>query len=186
MTNHPDLQDHPATDWPNGYVHVYTGDGKGKSTAAFGLAMRAAGAELPVYVAQFVKGMRYSEINAFERFDDLIEIHQFGRGCFILRKPTPEDAEAAQNGLCEVRKILAEGRHRLVILDEANIATFYNLFSVEDLLDVIDRKPQHVELVVTGRRADPRILERADLVTEMREVKHYYNQGVQARKGIEN
>lgn len=178
--------DTPTTDWPKGYVHVYTGDGKGKSTAAFGLAMRAAGAGLPVYVAQFVKGMRYSEINAFERFDDLVEIHQFGRGCFILREPTPEDAEAAQKGICEVRKILAQGRHRLVILDEANIATFYNLFPVDALLEVIDTKPDQVELVITGRRADPHILDRADLITEMREVKHYYTRGVQARKGIEN
>jgi cob(I)alamin adenosyltransferase len=186
MTNSKDVSVNPTTDWTKGYVHVYTGDGKGKSTAAFGLAMRAAGAGLPVYVAQFVKGMRYSEINAFERFSDLVEIHQFGRGCFILRNPAPEDAEAARNGLCEVRKILTAGNHRLVILDEANIATFYNLFSVDELLEVVEAKPDHVELVITGRRADPRLIERADLVTEMREIKHYYTQGVQARKGIEN
>jgi len=168
-----------------GYVQVYTGDGKGKTTAAFGLALRAAGAGLKVFIAQFVKGMHYSELDAVARFSDQIIVKQYGRGCFIHDEPTEEDIEAARRGLDEVSRLLASGEHDLVILDEANIATHYKLFSVDDLLQLIDSKPDHVELVVTGRRADPKLIGRADLVTEMREVKHYYKQGITARKGIE-
>ena len=168
-----------------GYVQVYTGDGKGKTTAAFGLALRAAGAGLKVFIAQFVKGRHYSELDAVERFPDQITIKQYGRGCFIHDKPTDEDIEAARRGLDEVSGLLASGAHDLVILDEANIATHYELFAVDELLHLIDSKPDHVELVITGRKADPRLIDRADLVTEMREVKHYYKQGVAARKGIE-
>ena len=172
-------------DWQQGYVQVYTGDGKGKTTAALGLALRAAGAGLPVYIAQFVKGMHYSELNAIRRFSDLIELHQFGRGCFIRNEPTDEDRAAARAGLAEARRIVATGRHRLVILDEIHIATYYELFPVAEVLALIEAKPPHVELVLTGRRVDPQILERADLVTEMREIRHYYAKGVQARRGIE-
>ena len=168
-----------------GYIHVYTGNGKGKTTAAFGLAMRAAGAGLRVYIAQFVKGMAYSELEAFARFDDLITIEQFGRGCFIHNDPEQEDIASAQNGLEQAREMIASCTCDVVILDEANIAVLFGLFKVEDLIDLIDLKPESTELVITGRYADPRIIERADLVTEMREVKHYYSQGVQARLGIE-
>jgi len=168
-----------------GYVHVYTGEGKGKTTAAFGLALRAGGAGLRVYIAQFVKGRAYSELEAFARFDDLITIKQYGRGCFIRREPTAEDVAAAQDGLEEVRAVVASCAWDLVVLDEANIAVLFGLFGVEDLLDLIDSKPPSLELVITGRHADPRVIERADLVTEMREVKHYYTRGVQARVGIE-
>ncbi len=172
--------------WTKGYVQIYTGDGKGKTTAAFGLALRAAGAGLPVFIAQFMKGGDYSEVRALGRFEDLITLRQYGRGRFIRGKPAEEDIRAAKEGLAEVRSILRSGRYRVVILDEAGIAAFYGLVSVEDLLALIDGKPADVELVITGRRADPRLLARADLVTEMREVKHYYSGGVQARRGIEN
>jgi cob(I)alamin adenosyltransferase len=170
----------------NGYVQVYTGDGKGKTTAALGLALRAAGAGLKVFVAQFLKSGATSEIAALERFGDAIVCRQYGRGQFIRDKPSPEDIAAARNGLDEARKIVAAGDHDVVILDEANVATFFGAFSVQDLLAVIDAKPESVELVITGRRADQRIIARADLVTEMREVKHYYRQGVASRKGIED
>ena len=169
-----------------GYVQVYTGNGKGKTTAALGLALRAAGAGLRIYIAQFVKGMAYSEHKALERFSDVISIRQYGRSCFIEREPVAEDIEAARQGLEEAQKILASGKYDLVILDEANIATHFRLFSADDLLRVIESKPDHVELVITGRYADPRVVERADLVTEMSEVKHYYTRGVQARPGIES
>lgn len=169
-----------------GYVHVYTGNGKGKTTAAFGLALRAAGAGLHVYIAQFVKGMSYSELEAFQRFEDLITIEQYGRECFIRSEPTDEDITLARDGLACVRAVLAAGIWDLVILDEANIATLYHLFSVEELLDLIEAKPDHVELVITGRYADERLIARADLVTEMKEVKHYYAAGVMARAGIES
>ena len=168
-----------------GYVQVYTGNGKGKTTAAFGLALRAAGAGLRVYIAQFVKGMKYSELNSLEKLSESITIKQYGRDCFIFREPEKEDIQAAQEGLKEVREIMCSGKYQMIILDEANIATYYNLFSVEELLDFIRAKPEEVELIITGRKADPRIIEEADLVTEMKEIKHYYQKGVQARDGIE-
>ncbi len=147
--------------------------------------MRAAGAGLKVYVAQFVKGMHYSELDALERFKDSITVRQYGRDCFIFKNPDQKDIQAARKGLEEVKQIMSSGAYDMIILDEANIATYYNLFSVEDLIDFIDAKPVNVELVITGRRADERIIERADLVTEMKEIKHYYTKGVQARDGIE-
>ena len=168
-----------------GYVQVYTGDGKGKTTAALGLALRAAGAGLKVYIAQFVKGMEYSELNALRNLSDSILIKQYGRDCFIRKAPIEEDRRLAREGLREVWDVMCSGRYQLIILDEANIATHFNLFSVDDLLDLIHGKPEDVEMVITGRRADPRVIEEADLVTEMREIKHYYQKGVQAREGME-
>lgn len=168
-----------------GYVHVYTGDGKGKTTAAFGLALRAAGAGLKVFIAQFVKGQHYSELNSFARFSDLITLQQYGRGCFIRKTPEPEDIQAARKGFEAVKEVIASGEYNVVILDEANIATYYGLFSAKELLEMIDSKPEDVELVITGRYADERVIEKADLVTEMKNIKHYYDRGVQARKGIE-
>lgn len=168
-----------------GYIQVYTGDGKGKTTAALGLALRAAGAGLKVYIAQFVKGMEYSELKALRNLSDSIVVKQYGRDCFIYRQPEEEDRRLALEGLKDVYNVMCSGQYHLVILDEANIATRFNLFSVEDLLDLIHGKPENVEIVITGRRADPRIIEEADLVTEMREIKHYYQKGVQAREGIE-
>jgi cob(I)alamin adenosyltransferase len=172
--------------WMKGYVQVYTGDGKGKTTAALGLALRAAGAGLRVYIAQFVKGMKYSELEALQLLQDRITIRQYGRTCFIRRDPEPEDIRAARNGIEEVRRVLRSGAYSLVILDEANIAVHFNLFSADELAELISEKPENVELVITGRNAHPKILEAADLVTEMREVKHYYHEGVQARPGIES
>jgi cob(I)alamin adenosyltransferase len=176
-----------APDWIQGYIHVYTGDGKGKTTAALGLALRAAGAGLRVFIAQFVKGMRYSEIAALERLSGLVTVRQYGRSCFIRRTPEDEDVAAARAGLDELRRMFDRGGdgYRLFILDEANIATHFGLFSADELLDLMDRKPRDAELVITGRKADPRVLGRADLVTEMYEVKHYYTRGVEARTGIE-
>ena len=168
-----------------GYVQVYTGDGKGKTTAALGLALRAVGAGLKTYIAQFVKGMEYSEHRALARLSDSITVTQYGRGCLISGSPAEEDIRAAQEGLKEVKEVMCSGQYDLIILDEANIATHFDLFSREDLLDFIRAKPEQVELVITGRRADPRIMAAADLVTEMKEIKHYYQKGVQARDGIE-
>jgi cob(I)alamin adenosyltransferase len=168
-----------------GYVQVYTGDGKGKTTAALGLAVRAAGAGLKVFIAQFVKGMAYAEHESLKKLSDNITIRQYGRDCFIVNKPEQEDIDMARAGLQEVEDKIESGAYDLVILDEANIATYFNLFKVDDLLRLIDNKPEHVELVITGRKAEPRLLERADLITEMQEIKHYYNNGVAARGGIE-
>ncbi len=170
-----------------GYVHVYTGDGKGKTTAALGLALRAAGAGWPVFVGQFTKGMATSELEALERFADRITVRQFGRPEFVDPQlaPAEADLQAARCGLDQSRQAVASGRYRLVVLDEANVAATLGLFPLEDLLDLIDARPEGVELVLTGRWAHPLVLDRADLVTEMREVKHYYHQGVLARTGIE-
>lgn len=168
-----------------GYVHVYTGDGKGKTTAALGLALRAAGAGMRVYIAQFVKGMHYSELDSLRRYEDRITLKQYGRDCFIEKDPTEEDIRAARKGLEEVKGILASRDYQMVILDEANIATRYNLFSVDELIELVRSKPEPVELVITGRGADPKVLAVADLVTEMKEIKHYYRSGVEARPGIE-
>lgn len=172
--------------WEKGYVHVYTGNGKGKTTAAIGLAVRAVGAGLKVFIGQFIKGRPYSELTALERFGDAIQLRQFGRGCFIYNnQPEPEDIRLAEEGLREAEAAIASGDRRLVILDEANVAVSLNLFGVDRLLELIERKPANVELVITGRGADPRLIERADLVTEMTEIRHYYHKGIMARDGIE-
>ena len=168
-----------------GYVHVYTGNGKGKTTAALGLALRAAGAGMRVYIAQFVKGMHYSELDALDRYADRITLKQYGRDCFIEKEPDQEDIRAAREGLEEVKGILASGDYQMVVLDEANVATRYNLFSPDELIELVRSKPESVELVITGRDADPKVVALADLVTEMKEIKHYYKRGVQARPGIE-
>ena len=169
-----------------GYLRVYTGDGKGKTTAALGLAMRAVGAGLKVYIAQFVKGMKYSELVTLRQLSEQITVKQYGRKCFIKDVPQEEDIRAARAGLQETRSVMSEGKYQVIVLDEANIATYYNLFSVQDLLDFIAAKPAEVELVITGRQADPKIIAAADLVTEMKEVKRYYQKGVGARSGIES
>ena len=168
-----------------GYVHVYTGDGKGKTTAALGLSIRAAGAGLKIFFAQFIKDSDYSEIKALRRFSDLIAVEQFGLGCFIGREPSSSDIEAARNGLDRLKSLLSSGEYHLFILDEATIAIKYDLFSEQDILDLIALKPENAELVITGRSASPRIIEKADLVTEMKAVRHYFEKGVQARVGIE-
>ncbi|MFC1541464.1 cob(I)yrinic acid a,c-diamide adenosyltransferase [Candidatus Latescibacterota bacterium] len=168
-----------------GYVQVYTGDGKGKTTAALGLALRAAGAGLHVFIAQFVKKGNYSELESLKRFEDMIVIKQYGRTKFIKDEIAEEDRECAQRGLKEVREILSSGTYQLVILDEANIATYFKLFSPRELLELIQSKSEHIEIVITGRNADALILEHADLVTEMRDVKHYHDKGVKARTGLE-
>ena len=168
-----------------GYLQVYTGDGKGKTTAAIGLAIRAAGAGWPVLLVQFVKGKRYSEIATLERLSDRITVRQYGRRCFIVEEPTREDIEAAAKGLAAVRESLKSGAYRLVILDEACIALYYKLFTVDELLDAIRERSPECEVVVTGRYAPQELIDAADLVTEMKEIKHYYAKGVKARTGIE-
>lgn len=168
-----------------GYVHVYTGEGKGKTTAALGLAVRAAGAGLAIYIGQFIKSADYSEIKALRRFSDQITVAQFGRGCFIKGAPSDADIDAAQKGMAAIRQALTSGDYDVVIADEANVAYGCGLVTETDLLDLMAARPPHVELVLTGRNAPAGVIARADLVTEMRQVKHYYQQGVQARNGIE-
>lgn len=169
-----------------GYIQVYTGHGKGKTTAAFGLALRAAGAGMKVFIAQFVKKRKCSEHRIImEKLKGFITITQYGKGFFLKRKPTMSDIKAAQDGLIEIRKIIQSKEYDIVILDEANVATRYKILAVEDLLDLMKTKPVNVELVITGRYADKRIIQKADIVTEMKMVKHYSEKGVKARNGIE-
>ncbi|WAC08352.1 MAG: cob(I)yrinic acid a,c-diamide adenosyltransferase [Thermodesulfobacteriota bacterium] len=168
-----------------GYVHIYTGDGKGKTTAAIGLALRAAGAGMKVFIAQFLKGKASSEFIPLAKLSDSITFAHYGRDCLIRKTPTEEDKAFAQQGLAEARQAIMSGNYDLVIMDEASIAVWLKLISVDDLLDLIKNKPSPVELVITGRKADPKLIEAADLVTEMKEIKHYYTQKVPARYGIE-
>ncbi|MFA7226643.1 MAG: cob(I)yrinic acid a,c-diamide adenosyltransferase [Dysgonamonadaceae bacterium] len=168
-----------------GYIHVYTGNGKGKTTAALGLALRAVGAGKKVYFAQFVKGKIYSEIDAINRYIPEITVKQYGRGCFIVNEPTLEDIQAAKEGLEEVGAVIRSGKYDVVVLDEATIALHYKLFSVEELIAVLQEKHEETEIAITGRYAPEELIEIADLVTEMKEIKHYYTKGISARKGIE-
>jgi cob(I)alamin adenosyltransferase len=168
-----------------GYIQVYTGNGKGKTTAAFGLSLRAAGAGKKVFFAQFVKGKTYSEIEAVQRYLPSVSVKQYGRGCFIFNDPVQADIDAARKGLEEVALIIASGEYDIVVLDEANIAIHYRLFTVEELIAILKTKPDETEIIVTGRHAPQQLIDFADLVTEMREVKHYYKSGVEARVGIE-
>ena len=167
-----------------GYVQVYTGEGKGKTTAAIGLAVRAAGADLRVFVGQFLKGRSTSETNALKSLATHIEIVQYGRENFV-RTPGDADISAAMHGLDDIKKRIHSGRYDIVIMDEANEAVFRKLFSAACLLDIIDNKPDDLELIITGRHAVPAVIEKADLVTEMKEKKHYFSRGIQARRGIE-
>jgi cob(I)alamin adenosyltransferase len=168
-----------------GYIQLYTGNGKGKTTAALGLALRAAGAGFKVYIGQFVKGMPYAELDALKSFAPQIIVRQIGRDCFIVHEPQPEDISMARAGLEEVAGIIAGREFDLVVLDEVCIALHYKLFGEQELIDILHSKPDSTEVILTGRYAPPSLIELADLVTEMKEVKHYYNNGIEARKGIE-
>ena len=168
-----------------GYIQVYTGNGKGKTTAAFGMVLRAVGAGKSAFIAQFVKGQEYSEIKAINKYLPSVIVHQYGLDCFIVNAPKQADIDLARKGLEEISAIILSGAFDVVILDEANIAIYYNLFTAKELLNILKRKPEKVEIIITGRYVCSEILEVADLVTEMKEVKHYYRQGVQARVGIE-
>jgi cob(I)alamin adenosyltransferase len=167
-----------------GYIHLYTGNGKGKTSAAIGLAIRAVGAGKRVFIAQFVKGMHYSELDALKRFPE-IELRQYGLDCFIKNKPTQKDIDAARAGLTEVEMIVTENSFDVLILDEICIALYYHLFEEKEVINLLKAKPAEMEVILTGRYATEALYEIADLVTEMKEIKHYYNDGVAARKGIE-
>lgn len=167
-----------------GYIHLYTGNGKGKTTAAFGLSIRAVGAGKRVFIAQFVKGMHYAELDTIKRIPE-IETHQYGLDCFIRNEPSQKDIEAAQTGLVEVGKILSRNIFDVLILDEICIALHFHLIEEDQLLSILKTKPENIEIVLTGRYAPKSLYEIADLITEMKEIKHYYNTGILARQGIE-
>lgn len=170
-----------------GYIQVYTGNGKGKTTAAIGLAVRAAGHKEKTFIGQFLKGQDYGELHAVKNLSPLITIEQFGRKGFyhVTKDPDKEDIQSARNGLDKCEKAMLSGKYRIIILDEINVTVYFNLLSEKDIHSFLDQKPKDVEIVLTGRYAPDSFIERADLVTEMKEVKHYYEKGIQARKGIE-
>jgi cob(I)alamin adenosyltransferase len=169
-----------------GMVQVYTGNGKGKSSAAFGLALRAIGRGLKVYIIQFIKGgFDYGELYVVDKLQNL-KLKAFGRGKFVTEKPAEkEDVKLAEEALALAEEVVMSGEYDIVILDEINVALSLKLIKIKKVLELIKNKPKHVELVLTGRYAPNEIIEAADLVTEMREVKHPFNKGYQARKGIE-
>lgn len=168
-----------------GYVQIYTGNGKGKTTAALGLALRAAGAGLKVYIGQFIKGRHYSELESLKHLSPYITLKQYGRGFIYNNSPVPEDTLAAQKGLEEALSIINSVEYDIVILDEINNALKYELLALQDVLQMVKNKPASVELVLTGRNAPAELIELADLVTEMKDIKHYALSGVHAREGIE-
>ncbi|MGA2363430.1 MAG: cob(I)yrinic acid a,c-diamide adenosyltransferase [Candidatus Aminicenantales bacterium] len=170
-----------------GLIQVYTGNGKGKTTAALGLAFRAAGHGMKTYIGQFLKGQPTGEIRASEKLAPLIRIEQFGRKGFIHVTNSVDDADVdrARRGLRKSLEAMLSGEFRIIVLDEVNTAVHFKILSEQDVLDFLARKPGDVEVVLTGRYVPPVIIERADLVTEMRELKHYGDRGVKAREGIE-
>ena len=170
-----------------GLVQIYTGEGKGKTTAALGLALRALGRNLKVYMLQFLKGEDTGELHAGRLFGDNFVIEQTGLKGFIHRgKIDPADAHRARVALQAAKKILSGGKYDLVILDEINVALYFELISVHEVVQVLAARAPHVEVVLTGRYAPPELVEMADLVTEMQNIKHYYQAGVSAREGIES
>lgn len=170
-----------------GYIQVYTGNGKGKTTAALGLALRAAGHKQKVFIGQFLKGQLYGELLSAKSLSPYITIKQFGRKGFIhvTKDPDEEDIQKAKKGLRQCWDAMLSSKYRIIILDEINVAVYFKLLTEKEVLAFLDEKPAAVEVILTGRYAPASFLKKADLVTEMKEKKHYYKKGVKAREGIE-
>lgn len=169
-----------------GYIHVYTGNGKGKTTAAFGLALRAAGCGMRTFVLQFLKGQDCCELVSISHLKGLITVEQFGSSRFIEPgKDNSQERILTRKGLQRVVNIVESEQYDILILDEINMAVAFGLIHLRDVLPVIEKKPDHLEIVLTGRHAPAEFIEIADVVTEMVEVKHYFTKGVSARIGIE-
>jgi cob(I)alamin adenosyltransferase len=170
----------------NGLVQVYTGDGKGKTTAAFGQALRAIGQGYRVCIIQFMKGRKYGECLAAERHLPNLTVHLAGLDSFVMRdNPAPLDIELACQGLDIARKAVASGDYDMVILDEINVAADFRLIPLDDVIDLVKSRPASIDLILTGRYAPPEIIALADTVSEIREVRHHYRAGVKERAGIE-
>ena len=171
-----------------GYIQIYTGNGKGKSTAAIGQAVRAAGFGLKTYIIQFMKEFPYSELNSLKHLSEWITIEQFGGDKFVYKKEPPDKIEIdkAHRGLAIAKNKMLSRKYDLIILDEVCVAIYFGLFSDEEILTFIKQKPENIELILTGRYCPDKLIEKADLVTEMNEVKHYYQDGVTSRRGIES
>ena len=169
-----------------GLVQIFTGDGKGKTSAAIGAVIRALGHGLRVYIAYFMKGdYPYGERNILSQLPN-VTMDSFGsRGFVDPANIKPEEKGQAKKALAAAREAMLSGGYDLVVLDEVNLAVAWNLVELDEVLRLIDDKPQNVELILTGRRADSKLVQSADLVTEMLKIKHPYDEGVVAREGIE-
>lgn len=167
------------------YIHVYTGDGKGKTTASLGVVLRTLGFGKKVLFAQFTKCGEYSEIKALSKFKDQVICLQFGKKDFIYKNPSAKDISEAVEGWEKICATVAGSKFDLIVLDELNIALYYQLLDEQKVISTLVEFKKDSEIIITGREASSNILELADLVTEMKEVKHYYTKGVQAREGIE-
>ncbi len=170
-----------------GYIQVYTGNGKGKTTAAIGIAFRAMGCGLKTYIGQFMKGQKCSELDSAKMVPEYIIIDQYGQTGFTQDKDHPSAASVknAIAGLVKAREAMLSGKYDIVVLDEINTAHFFKLLTVAEMLELVKAKPDGVELIFTGRYAPQELIDAADLVTEMVEIKHYYRKGIASRKGIE-
>jgi cob(I)alamin adenosyltransferase len=170
-----------------GYVQVYTGECKGKTTAALGLALRSAGHGLRTHIGQFMKGQDSGELHAIRMIEPYITIEQYGRPEWMRNDHPWSDLDhlMATRGLEVSRQAMLSGDYDIIVLDEINTACYCQLLSLEAIIDLIAAKPDGVELILTGRYAPRELIAEADLVTEMTQVKHYFHQGVQARDGIE-
>lgn len=171
-----------------GFIQIYTGNGKGKSTAAIGQAVRAAGFDLKTYIAQFMKEYPYNELICLKYLSEWITIEQFGGDDFVYKKELPgkEELAKAQKGLQTAKEKMLSGDYDLLILDEAIVAIYFKLIEIKEVVEFIKSKPEDVELILTGRYCPVELIELADLVTEMKEVKHYYQKGIISRRGIES
>lgn len=168
-----------------GYVHIYTGNGKGKTTAALGLGLRAAGAGYKVHMLQFMKGRRYSELNSLENVKNFT-ISQHGRDEFVNKENTEQiDIDLAVEGFSKAKELIKNDNYDMIILDEINVAIDFNLISLKDVLHLIKEKPERLELILTGRYANHELIKIADYVSEILEIKHPYQKGVITRKGID-
>ncbi|HOJ95629.1 MAG TPA: cob(I)yrinic acid a,c-diamide adenosyltransferase [Methanospirillum sp.] len=167
-----------------GYIQVYCGNGKGKTTAALGLSLRTLLSGGSVFFAQFCKGSETAEMGLCSLFDTFV-IEQYGTGNFIINDPTDEDRKQARTGLEHCRSILSSGHFDMVVLDEIILCVFYQLVTIEEIISMIRSRKPWVEVVLTGRKAPQELIDAADLVTEMKKIKHYFDRGVKARKGIE-
>ena len=167
-----------------GYVQIYTGNGKGKTTAALGLITRAVGHNFKIFLCQFLKGRDYGELHTLQKFET-VTYERYGRGVFIKEFVTDEDKKLMREGYESLKNALLSGKFDIVIADEILGTLRYDLISVDEIKFLIENKPETTELILTGRNAPDELIEMADLVTEMKEVKHYFQKGVMARKGIE-
>src|SRR4030065_1590520 len=171
-----------------GFIQVYTGNGKGKTTAAIGQAVRAAGYGLKTYFVMFMKEFPYNEVKSLKNLKDFITLVQVGKDDFVYKKVPPSETEklAIKKALYETKNKMLSGEYDLIVLDEIFVSIFFGLIDKEEVISFIDTKPENVELIMTGRYCPQEIIDKAELVTAMKEVKHYYEKGVLARKGIES